>query len=75
MLEAIARRRGCIVSGGQVDYEKVSRLLINELRNGDLGPVCLETPELFRLETEQAVAIEQQKAALKAARKAKRKKQ
>ena len=74
LLETIARRRGCIVSGGKVDFEKVSRLLINELRSGDLGPVCLERPELFQLEIEQAEEIEQQKAAQKAARKAKRKK-
>jgi ribosome biogenesis GTPase A len=47
LLEAIAKKRGCIVSGGKVDYEKVSRLLISELRNGDLGGICLETPEML----------------------------
>lgn len=66
ILEAIARKRGCIVSGGRVDLEKVSRLLINELRGGELGGLCLETPESYaeewrqvelrRAETEQRVA-------------------
>lgn len=53
VLELIARKRGCIVSGGRVDLEKVSRLLISELRAGDLGGLCLETPESFTAEWQQ----------------------
>ena len=75
LLEAIARKRGCIVSGGRVDLEKVSRLLINELRSGDLGGFCMETPETFAAEWEQVDVIRAQKAAKKEARKAKRHKQ
>lgn len=69
VLELIARRRGCIVSGGRVDFEKVSRLLIAELRSGDLGPVCFETPEVISQEMIQLDIIRQQKADMKAARK------
>ncbi|MEM7562798.1 MAG: ribosome biogenesis GTPase YlqF [Pseudomonadota bacterium] len=72
-LETIARRRGCIVSGGHVDFEKVSRLLINEFREGELGPMCLESPEMFTTEMEAAVLQQQLKAEAKAARKANRK--
>jgi len=72
LFEAIARQRGCIVSGGRVDMEKVSRLLINELRSGDLGGVCFETPAEFAAELEQAAALRAQKAADKAARKQRR---
>ena len=72
LLEAIARKRGCIVSGGRVDLEKVSRLLISELRSGELGGVCLETPVGFSAEAEQVVIERAQKAAKKAARKAMR---
>jgi ribosome biogenesis GTPase A len=72
LLEAIARQRGCIVSGGRVDLEKVSRLLINELRSGDLGGVCMETPEDFAREWEQVEHIRAEKAAKKEARKARR---
>ena len=75
LLEAIARKRGCIVSGGRVDLEKVSRLLISELRNGDLGGICLETPAGFAAELEQVIIERAQKAARKEARKAMRGKQ
>ncbi len=69
LLEAIARLRGCIISGGRVDFEKVSRILISELRSGDLGPVCFETPEMIAEEMAQVEVIREQKAAKKAARK------
>ena len=72
LLEAIARQRGCIVSGGRVDLEKVSRLLINELRSGDLGGICMETPEEFAREWERVELIRAEKAAKKEARKARR---
>ena len=74
LLEAIARQRGCIVSGGRVDLEKVSRLLINELRSGDLGGICMETPEEFARECERVEVIRAEKAAKKEARKARRQK-
>ena len=74
LLEAIALSRGCIASGGRVDLDKVSRLLINELRSGELGGVCLETPAGFAAEWEQVEIIRADKAARKAARKALRQK-
>ena len=70
LLEAIARQRGCIVSGGRVDLEKVSRLLINDLRSGDLGGICMETPEEFAREWERVKLIRAEKVAKKEARKA-----
>ena len=75
LLEAIARNRGCIGAGGRVDLEKVSRLLINELRSGDLGRICMETPKGFTAEWEQVEVIRAEKAAKKEARKALRQKQ
>jgi len=72
LLEAVARKRGCIVSGGRVDLEKVSRLLISELRSGDLGGICLETPAGFAAEAEQVTIDRARKAAKKEARKAMR---
>ncbi len=72
LLEAIARQRGCIVSGGRVDLEKVSRLLINDLRSGDLGGICMETPEEFAREWERVELIRAEKVAKKEARKARR---
>ncbi len=74
LLEMIARQRGCLVSGGRVDLEKVSRLLISEFRAGELGGMCLETPAGFAAEWEQVAVIRAQKAAAKEARKSRRRK-
>ena len=40
--ELIGRKRGCIVSGGEVDYDKVSNLIIRELKDGKLGKVTFD---------------------------------
>ncbi len=72
LLETIARKRGCIVSGGRIDFEKVARLLIGELRSGALGGICLETPESFAAEMEQTVQRREARAAAREARKAMR---
>lgn len=45
VMEAIGRKRGAIVSGGRVDLEKVSLLILRELRAGKLGRISLELPE------------------------------
>jgi ribosome biogenesis GTPase A len=70
ILDVIAKKRGCIVSGGRVDYEKVSRLLVSELRNGNLGAICLETPEMLDRELAALEVINTQKAEKLAAKKA-----
>ncbi len=44
ILEAIAARRGCLRKGGVVDYQKVSELLIREIRQGRLGRLSFERP-------------------------------
>ena len=74
LLELLARKRGCLVSGGRVDLEKVSRLLISELRAGELGGICLETPAGFAAEGEQVIIERARKAAAKEARKTRRRK-
>jgi len=74
LLEIIARKRGCLVSGGKVDLEKVSRLLISEFRAGELGGVCMETPAGFALEGEQVEIDRARKAVEKEARKNRRRK-
>lgn len=45
VMEAVGRKRGCLISGGRVDLEKASRTLLHELRAGKLGRFTLETPE------------------------------
>ena len=41
MLE-IGKKRGCIVSEGQVDDEKTSKIILDEFKNGKLGRITLE---------------------------------
>jgi ribosome biogenesis GTPase A len=44
IMEDIGRRRGCLVSGGHVDLEKASGIILRELRAGKLGRITLEAP-------------------------------
>ena len=43
MLE-IGKKRGCIMSGGRIDEEKTSRLILDEFKNGKLGKITIEHP-------------------------------
>ena len=45
ILEEIARVRGCLIRGGELDYGKASKLLMDDFRSGKLGRVTLELPE------------------------------
>ncbi|HQZ02448.1 MAG TPA: ribosome biogenesis GTPase YlqF [Thauera sp.] len=45
LIEAIGRRRGCLVKGGGLDLEKASLILLQDYRDGVLGRISLETPE------------------------------
>ena len=40
--EIIGRKRGCIVKGNEVDYNKVSNIIIKDLREGYLGKVTFD---------------------------------
>ncbi|MBM7564589.1 ribosome biogenesis GTPase YlqF [Paenibacillus sacheonensis] len=44
VMEDIGRKRGCLVSGGRVDLEKASGIILRELRAGNLGRITLESP-------------------------------
>ena len=45
LLEACGRKRGFLISGGEVDTERMSKVLLDEYRNGKLGTFTLETPQ------------------------------
>ena len=42
LLEMIGKRRGCLVKGGAIDYEKAERLVLSEYRAGKLGRITLD---------------------------------
>ncbi|WP_114416218.1 ribosome biogenesis GTPase YlqF [Marinospirillum perlucidum] len=44
LLEAIARKRGGLRSGGVIDYHRACEVLLHDLRGGQLGRLTLETP-------------------------------
>ncbi|MBQ9347403.1 MAG: ribosome biogenesis GTPase YlqF, partial [Oscillibacter sp.] len=44
VLDALARRRGFLVSGGETDTERMANTLLDEFRAGKLGRFTLETP-------------------------------
>ncbi len=45
ILEMIGRKRGMLISGGEIDTERASIMLLDEYRGGKLGRLTLELPE------------------------------
>jgi len=45
LIEAVAKRRGCLIKGGGLDLEKASLILLDDYRSGTLGRISLETPD------------------------------
>ena len=67
-LESVGKKRGCLVSGGRVDLEKVSKILLSEFRSGIIGRISLETPSVMTkelVEVEEKIRIREEKKALK----------
>lgn len=68
-LEWIAKKRGTLLSGGRVNYQKCAEHILTDFREGLMGRITLETPNQWQ----QWLKVGQQKeAALKAARAAKK---
>ncbi len=44
MYEAVCKRRGFIFRGGEYDYERGAKAIIDDFRKGRIGKVCLESP-------------------------------
>lgn len=40
--EAIAKKRGAIISGGDFDYTRTANIILNDFRSGKLGKITLE---------------------------------
>jgi len=69
LLEEIGRRRGCVKSGGHIDFHKASAILINEIRDSTLGGITFETPEMLEKETLHFLEVEAKKVAAREAKK------
>ena len=44
-LDAIARKRGAIMAGNQIDYNRIAGIILDEFRGGKVGKISLEKPE------------------------------
>jgi ribosome biogenesis GTPase A len=44
ILADIARKRGCLMTGGKVDRNRAAGIVINDFRDGKLGQITLEKP-------------------------------
>ena len=44
LMEAVARKRGFLVSGGEVDYDRTAAILLDEFRSAKIGRITLELP-------------------------------
>ncbi len=44
LLETVGRKRGCIISKGQIDYMRISAIILDEFRGGKIGRITLEKP-------------------------------
>ena len=43
-MEAMAVKRGCIMSGKRIDYERIGKLVLDEFRSAKIGRITLEYP-------------------------------
>ena len=44
-MENMAVKRGCILPGKRIDYERIARLVLDEFRGGKIGRITLERPQ------------------------------
>lgn len=42
IMKLIGKKRGALISGGEVDIEKVSRIILDDFRSGKIGRITLE---------------------------------
>lgn len=59
VVEAVARKRGCLIRGGGLDLEKAALILLNDFRSGALGQISLETPETRQAMLDRSSSVEE----------------
>lgn len=47
LLDIIGKKRGCIISGGNVDIKRTAVLVLDEFRGGKIGKITLESPDEY----------------------------
>ena len=51
LLAEAGKKRGCIISGGEIDYARISSIILDEFRGGKIGRISLERPSDITAET------------------------
>ena len=41
-MQEIGRKRGAIISGGEIDDEKTAKIILDDFRSGRLGKITIE---------------------------------
>ena len=49
LFEYIGKRRGFLISGGEVDYERTANTLLDEFRTAKIGCITLDIPQKEKL--------------------------
>jgi ribosome biogenesis GTPase A len=44
-MDNIGKKRGAVISGGNIDYNRIAVMLLDEFRGGKLGSISLEIPD------------------------------
>ena len=44
IMQLIGKKRGCLISGGNIDDEKTARVILEDFRSGKMGKITLENP-------------------------------
>lgn len=44
LLEEAGRKRGCLISGGEIDYYRIANIVLDEFRAAKIGRISLEIP-------------------------------
>ena len=72
-LEWIAKKRGAVLSGGRVNYQKAAENILTDFREGKIGRITLETPNQWETWLKKARQKEAELKAIREVRKAERK--
>ena len=41
-LDTIGKKRGCLIKGGEIDYEKVYTIVMNDIKNGSIRNITFD---------------------------------
>jgi len=53
LVELIGLKRGCLSGGGRIDWDRVCKIIVHEIRNFSLGALSFERPDHLQQELKQ----------------------